>query len=342
MAELREDLIESAVIFLKDEKVASAPLNKKIEFLEEKKLTHEEIQEALRRANDSSASTSTTSNSPSPRSAHVTSPVVAAPPPLPAYSHLSYAVPPQPPKRDWKDYFIMATVSVGVTYGLYQVAKRYILPSILPPTPAALESDKEALDAEFAKAQEILDQLQKDQDEIKKNELERTKKIENLVSEVQSTIEQVKAKVFQRDEDLKLIKTQIELVKETVPKSLTLHNTTQQQGLEDVYAELKLLKQLVTSRLQGGSAPAPAAPATSTTPPKIVGAAATNATSTTPPSIPTPNTSNLPSANGTSASVPVAAASADDTTASSSSSVTSVPVRAGIPAWQLAASKSSD
>ncbi|KAF5101232.1 hypothetical protein D0Z03_000626 [Geotrichum reessii] len=336
MVELREDLIASAVIFLKDEKVASAPLNQKVEFLEEKKLTPDEIQEALKRANDSSASQPPSSEVKPSGSTYVTSPVANAPPPLPAYSHLSYATPPQPPKRNWKDYFIMATVSVGVTYGLYQVAKRYILPSILPPTPDALERDKKALDEEFAKAQEILDQIQKDQEELKKSEQERTKKIEDLVSEVESTIEQVKAKVFQRDEDLKLIKTQIELVKETVPKSLTLHNTTQQQGLEDVYAELKALKQLVTSRLQGGPTSNTTAPVTSTNPPKIVGTTSSNGTSTTPPVIPTANGSSSSSLT----SPPAASSTPDDS--ASSSNVTSIPARAGIPAWQLAASKSSD
>lgn len=336
MVELREDLIASAVIFLKDEKVASAPLNQKVEFLEEKKLTPDEIQEALKRANDSSVSQTPSSEVKPSGSAYVTGPVVNAPPPLPAYSHLSYAAPPQPPKRNWKDYFIMATVSVGVTYGLYQVAKRYILPSILPPAPDALERDKKALDEEFAKAQEILDQIQKDQEELKKSEQERTKKIEDLVSEVESTIEQVKAKVFQRDEDLKLIKTQIELVKETVPKSLTLHNTTQQQGLEDVYSELKALKQLVTSRLQGSPTSNTTVPVTSTNPPKIIGTTSSNGTSTTPPVIPTTNGSFSPSLT----SLPAASSTVDDS--ASSSSVTSISARAGIPAWQLAASKSSD
>jgi len=31
--------------------------------------------------------------------------------------------PPEVPKRDWRDWFIMATVMGGVSYGLYFVAK---------------------------------------------------------------------------------------------------------------------------------------------------------------------------------------------------------------------------
>ena len=29
----------------------------------------------------------------------------------------------RPPRRDWRDWFIMATVTGGVSYGLYTVAK---------------------------------------------------------------------------------------------------------------------------------------------------------------------------------------------------------------------------
>ena len=29
----------------------------------------------------------------------------------------------RPPKRDWRDWFIMATVTTGVGYGMYEIAK---------------------------------------------------------------------------------------------------------------------------------------------------------------------------------------------------------------------------
>jgi peroxin-14 len=44
---------------------------------------------------------------------------------LPQYSSYGnpYGQPPDPPARDWRDWFIMAVVTSGVTYGLYTLAK---------------------------------------------------------------------------------------------------------------------------------------------------------------------------------------------------------------------------
>ncbi|KAI4239675.1 MAG: hypothetical protein LQ352_007784 [Teloschistes flavicans] len=50
---VREDLISSAVSFLQDPSVISAPLDKRIAFLQAKNLTQEEIDNALARAGDS-------------------------------------------------------------------------------------------------------------------------------------------------------------------------------------------------------------------------------------------------------------------------------------------------
>ena len=107
---IREDLVSSALTFLSDAKVQSSPLAKRLAFLESKGLTQEEITEVLNRLNNPPASSSTTP---------------ADPPPLPQYSSQSdpYGQPPQPPGRDWRDWFIMAVVSSGVTYGLYVLAK---------------------------------------------------------------------------------------------------------------------------------------------------------------------------------------------------------------------------
>ena len=314
MTELREDFVTSAVTFLKDPQVASAPLAKKIEFLESKELTPDEIQEALSRANGSS----TTSNSAA--STTVTAPPTgsssAAPPPLPAYSYATYSQPPPVPKRDWRDYFIMATVSVGVTYGLYEVAKRYVLPMIMPPTPPALEADKQALEAEFARAQALLDQLQEDTAELKKNEAERTKQVEDALLAVESAVKTVKEQVSQRDEDMKLIKAQVENIKEGLPKSLTRHSEVQQHSLDELHNELKSLKNLVTTRIKSAT-PVPPPSIGSTNPPPLPGhASSVSTSSTTPP--------------------PIVGLDSINSTATSSSPAPIAP-RAGIPAWQLAA-----
>src|SRR5436190_12448505 len=118
----REDLINSAVSFLQEPSVASAPLDKKIAFLQSKNLTQEEIDISLARAGNPSPVSATTAN---PSAASIPpSPYTYArgPPPLPGYgAYPGYWPPPPPPevpRRDWRDWFIMATVMGGVGYGL--------------------------------------------------------------------------------------------------------------------------------------------------------------------------------------------------------------------------------
>lgn len=302
--------------FLKDAQVASSPLAKKIEFLESKELTPQEIEEALKRANEATETGSPTGAS------DANSPVISSP--MPGYPYPTYAQQPPPlPKRDWKDYFIMATVSVGVTYAIYEVAKRYVLPMIVPPSPQKLEDETTALEEQFKNAQAMLDQLQKDNAELRKNELERTKKVEDMINELESTLSLVQMQVFQGDQDMEIVKQQIEAVKEAIPNDLKEHGDIQAKVLTDLLSDLTALKQMVTSRNQSP-------PPKHTNPPQIPFASTgTTPISTTPPSI-TP----VPSSSSTPAPAPTPAPSS--TTTPPAASGASVAPRAGIPAWQLA------
>ena len=161
MGEKREDIIQSAVKFLKDPKVASSPLAKKIAFLESKGLSSEEIEEAVSRSNGGNSNTTTTTTT---TSSHVNNAnVPAANPPLsgpytqqqpmvPYYGQAlqpgqpPYAGPPVPyygsqgqqgpphmmqqgqqswslQQMSWKDYFIGAVVTMGASYGMFQLIK---------------------------------------------------------------------------------------------------------------------------------------------------------------------------------------------------------------------------
>lgn len=269
---IRQDLVASAVTFLKDPQVASAPLAKKIEFLESKELTSEEIQEALSRATGAS----TTVTPPPAAGSSVT------PPPLPAYSYATYAQPPPLPKRDWRDYFVMATVSVGVTYGLYELARRYVVPLLVPPTPPALDTDKQALETEFARAQALLEQLAAETEQLKQSDAARGQKLDAALVEVEAAVTSVKEQVARRDEEMKLVKSQVENIRNELPKALIKHGEVQQFSLTELQSELKSLKHLVSTRIRvpdvtpvsttpvvpglstslgGATEPAPAAPA---------------------------------------------------------------------------------
>jgi peroxin-14 len=115
---IREEIVTSAVNFLQDPNVASSPVDSKVSFLLSKNLTQEEIDTALARA-----------GSPGPPAQPIAA-VVQQQPQQPYYSQYQQPLPygwnppsPTPPKRDWRDWFIMATVVGGVSYGLYEITK---------------------------------------------------------------------------------------------------------------------------------------------------------------------------------------------------------------------------
>lgn len=105
---------------LQDPSVAASPVESRIAFLQSKNLTQEEVDAALARADgQQSAAPSYANYAPQQQ--------VARQPP-PGYGGgyqqpWQPQAPPELPKRDWRDWFIMATVVGGVGYGIYTVAK---------------------------------------------------------------------------------------------------------------------------------------------------------------------------------------------------------------------------
>ena len=109
---MREDLITSAISFLSDPKVQSAPLAKKVSFLESKGMTSEEIEEAMARVNGKSATTTTVTTTQPTGMTVQPGMMVQHPPPVPAR-----------PAYDWRDIFIAAVLAGGVGYGVWTLAK---------------------------------------------------------------------------------------------------------------------------------------------------------------------------------------------------------------------------
>lgn len=102
---------------LQDPSVSASPLENRIAFLQSKNLTQEEIDVALARAGGNGIPTS---NYPNYGQQQVMRP------PQSDYGYQQYPwqqPPPELPRRDWRDWFIMATVMGGISYGLYTVAK---------------------------------------------------------------------------------------------------------------------------------------------------------------------------------------------------------------------------
>ncbi|KHC45253.1 peroxin-14 [Candida albicans P60002] len=255
---MNEELINSAVSFLKDPQVGGSPLTKKVEFLESKGLNQEEIEEALKRANDNSTTTSSSSSSSSVASSNssntTSSPSyqsqqqqqVYSQPPIDYYN----VVPPPPPvpEKSWKDYFIMATATAGVTYGLYQVVTRYLIPSIIPPSQSSIDKDKETINEEFMKIDKILDQLTFEQEEIKHANETKLSEIDTVIENVNDFLNKYNKDKLKFDDDLRLMKLEIDNLNNSIEKNMHLTKENINDELGEISQELQSLKNLIKAR----------------------------------------------------------------------------------------------
>ncbi|KAH0533910.1 hypothetical protein FGG08_007472 [Glutinoglossum americanum] len=262
---IREDLVVSAVTFLQDPGVSSSPLEKRIGFLQSKNLTQEEIDTALARAGEGSSvfSTSGTATPSTPASSNYgyQGPQVMR---QSADARSGYQggywpqqPPPQLPKRDWRDWFIMATMTGGVGYGLYFIAKRYIYPLIAPPTPPQLEQDKKSIDDAFTKAFALLDQLSTDTEALKTSEQTRTERLDAALQEVEAVIGELKGTSQRREEEARRIGEEVRNLKDLIPKAMDAQKESTDGRLKELNTELRSLKTLVASRMGAAAASRP-------------------------------------------------------------------------------------
>jgi peroxin-14 len=330
---VREDLIEGAISFLQDPSVASAPVEQRVAFLRSKNLTQEEIDASLARVGQAIPSQAASSSSSYQRQA----------PPPQQYGYQQQQQPywgqppPEPPRRDWRDYFIMATVMGGLGYGLYWTAKRYITPLIAPPTPPQIEQDKASIDASFDKAFGLLDQLASDTQELKDAEKTRTERLDKALSEVESVIGKMREANEHRETESRRMAREMTEIREQIPKSIEKEREGTDARLKDLGAEMKSLKTLVANRMAGG---APRA-TPSYTPPS----AASNQAPAPAPTAPAP-VHPVTESNGVDNSTPQEvekpAAVPERSNSSSPFGRTLGGKPPAIPAWQLAAKKRSE
>ncbi|KAL8732868.1 MAG: hypothetical protein Q9166_002469 [cf. Caloplaca sp. 2 TL-2023] len=295
---VREDLISSAVSFLQDPSVIGSPLDKRIAFLQSKNLTQEEIDVALARAGDTSSPS--TSISPPAQSYGYPSQQMMRQPNGYGYGYGPppsgpWAQPLEPPRRDWRDYFIVATLTSTLGYTLYALSRRYILPLISPPTPPQLESDKASIDASFARAFALIDQLATDTSEIKKSEEERTKKVDTSLDAVNKVVEDLKDGNKQRERENRMIADQVHSLRDLVPKALEGWKAQSDNRLEELRDEVKSLKKLLATRVGN-----PGTPSTNNVSNQNLQPQSSSSTSTSPSRV-SPNTlrniSNPPAPN---------------------------------------------
>lgn len=246
---MNEELVASAVLFLKDPNVLGSPLNKKIEFLQTKGLNEQEIEEALSRAS-TSASSSVATSSATTQSSSAVSPTGSylQAPPLDYYGFQ-----PQLPERTWKDYFIMATATAGVTYGLYQVVTRYLLPNIIPPGQTKVDEDKAQIDEEFVKIDKILEQMAAEQQEIKEVNGAKLKEIDVVIDNINDFLAKYTKDKLKFDDDLRLMKLEVDNLQNSVEKNTRITRDNIKDELKDIVEELASLRNLVKARLEASA-----------------------------------------------------------------------------------------
>ncbi|KAK4542152.1 hypothetical protein LTR36_006999 [Oleoguttula mirabilis] len=342
---VREDLIEGAVSFLQDPSVAAAPIDQRTAFLRSKNLTQEEIDVSLARVGQSS----TPQTSQLPPANFQQQQQYRQPPPQQYASQQAPPYwnqpPPEIPRRDWRDWFIMATVVGGVGYGMYWTARRYISPLISPPTAPQLEQDKASIDQSFDKAFALLDQLATDTADLKASEQARTERLDAALAEVESVIGRMKEANEARELESKRLARELADIREQIPMAIEKEKEGTEARLRDLAGEMKSLKTLVGNRMQqpplrpAGVAYTPSAPA-------VNGNA--GAPPPTSPAVQAPS----PQANGVGGAGAVAVGDGEKLASASAlpdRSTSGTPLgrtlaggRAQIPSWQLAAKKRSE
>ncbi|CAI4061629.1 Pex14p SKDI_07G1090 [Saccharomyces kudriavzevii IFO 1802] len=229
----RKELFDSAVSFLKDESIKNAPLLKKIEFLKSKGLSEKEIEIAMEEPKkDKKFKEGISKNNDS--SVNRTNP---------QDMYFYEAMPPALPHRDWKDYFVMATATAGLLYGAYQVTRRYVIPNILPEAKSKLEDDKEEIKDQFAKIDKVLNAIEAEQAESRKQESETLKELTGTIAELQQVLTETTRSKEKIEDEFRLVKLEMTNLQNTIDKFVSDNSNIQE--LNNIQREMDSLKSLM-------------------------------------------------------------------------------------------------
>ena len=214
------------------------------------------------------------------------------------------------------------------------------MPLIAPPTPPQIEQDKTAIDASFARAFALIDQLATDTAALKASEAERTEKLDSTLQDVNAVIADLKAARTRQENESRSLAGQVQGLKDLVPKALEGWRESGDRRLEELGGELRSLKKLLSNRVGAPGAPPPSSGRPYSTP------SVDRSSGANTPAGTSSNAPNGMAASGTAESedkrsmstVPSAPAPGVTVPRRESPSVFQSSGRAAIPAWQMAAS----
>lgn len=254
-------LIQNAILFLNDPKTQNSSLTSRVQFLESKGLTEKEIEQAIREAGGGYGSSAGSGKQGAVGEGEAEgertgpSSVYERPPerprvPAPNYGYGNTYAPPEPPKRDWRDLFIMAMVSGGVVYGLTALARKYLLPHLRPPSTTAFQSTSSELTSKYDEATRLLNELTEETTKVQASIEEDREKVNQVVEEVEGAVKGLKAGEERWRDEMRDMRGEVESLKELVPRMIEKHMQSQSSALADLQSEIRSLKTLLASRSQ--------------------------------------------------------------------------------------------
>ncbi|KAJ3043717.1 peroxisomal membrane protein pex14 [Rhizophlyctis rosea] len=263
--QVRTDVIDNAVRFLKDPKVQQSPLAKRVAFLESKGLSAEEIEQALAKVSGGGGGgdqvvTTSASVTTAPLGAVGAAP---PPPPPPGYAPYPYPYPPPPPppQTTWKDMVLVSAGVLGLGYAAYVGAKRYIAPLLSWPTETSVTEDTARIDRQITASSKALDAVHGDTKELMTAVDTHTAKVNTSLEELKAILSELKEAEGKGDEDLKAIKEDVEGLRAMIPKVLNTSKDAQTAVVTDLQNEIKSLKSLlINRRVPVPGSPTPASP----------------------------------------------------------------------------------
>lgn len=220
---VRADMVSSAISFLNDPKVQQSSVSQRVSFLENKGLSPDEIDEALRQTGASGAITAGVAAQAGP-SHSVYASYLQQQQQLQQQKPVYYGAPGYPNQaqahhdRDWRDWFIMAVVSGTVGYGIIQLARKYLFPHLQPPNQTILEADRDALSAKYDEVAAQLSALDVETKAVKAGIEEQKESIDKSIREVEETITLLRISDKKRAEEMENVKSEVDGMKESLAR----------------------------------------------------------------------------------------------------------------------------
>ncbi|CCF56764.1 hypothetical protein KAFR_0B04670 [Kazachstania africana CBS 2517] len=226
----RAQLYNSAVAFLTDDSIKDAPLANKIEFLQSKGLNEHEIELALKQSKEQKSNAS--------NDVKVNNDTISP-------DFMYEAIPPPLPQRDWKDYFVMATATAGLFYGLHEVTKRYILPNILPQSKTKLEQDKDEINSQFDKVDKVLNAIEQGAGFIQGGRKEKLDELDATIVQLKAALEQTTTGRKKVEDDFRLLKSEMNNLQHSIQEFVSKNGAIKE--INKISEEVSSLKSLMNN-----------------------------------------------------------------------------------------------